>query len=106
MNGTPDDWAMDALAFERWFHDSDEVNPRIEMVQDVIDSMAEPYRTYIEECFYERLTKRDQAKRHGWTNPWHAQQKVHSAMELFKQMWEQRFPHEFDNERMATNGSH
>jgi len=103
---TPDDWAMDAIAFERWFHDADEVNPRIEMVQELIDAMAQPYRTYLEEFFYERLSMRELAKRHGWNNPWYAHQKVHSAMELFKQQWEHTHPHEFDNGRMVPDGSH
>jgi hypothetical protein len=86
---------MDALAFERWFNDPDaEVNPRIEMVQDIIDEMAQPYRTYLEEYFYERLSMREISKRHNLgptgRNPWHAHQKVHSAMELFKQIWIER----------------
>lgn len=92
---TPDDWAMDALAFENWFHNPDEeVNPRIEMVKDIIDSMPQPYRTYLEEYFYERLSMRELSRRHDLgptgTNPWHAHQKVHSAMELFKHEWIER----------------
>lgn len=88
---TPDDWAMDAIAFERWFHGQDEeVNPRIEMVQDIIDSMPNPYRTLLEEYFYERLSMRDVQRRHKLPNVWHAHRNIHSAMELFKHEWIER----------------
>ncbi len=87
---------MDALAFERWFHDDEEVNPRIEMVQDVVDDMPEPYRTYIEETWYERLSRREMARRHGWSNPWYAQQAVEAAQQLFADIWTRRYPHEFE----------
>ena len=82
---------MDAEAFSRWFYNPDaEVNPRIEKVKDIVDHMAQPYRTYIEEYYYERLSMREMSRRHGWGNPYYAHQKVHASMELFKAQWIQK----------------
>ncbi len=91
MSDTPFDWATDAVAFERWFYGADEeINPRIDMVRDIIDEMEEPHRTTLEEYFYERLSMRDMMRRHDLGNVYYAHQRVHGALAEFKAQWIER----------------
>lgn len=91
MSDDPLDWTLDRKAFEDWFYDrEDEVNPRIEMCQDIIDDLTEPHRSTLEEYFYERLSMRDIMRRHDLTNVFYAHQRVHEAQGVFKDAWIER----------------
>lgn len=83
----PYSWALDAIAFERWFHDEEEINPRIEMVRDVLETLSSRHETVLLEYFFERLSMRDLMRRHGMTNPWYAHQAVHAAQAAFRKAW-------------------
>jgi hypothetical protein len=88
----PVQWALDDYAFEQWFYHGDDadVNPRIEMVQDIIDDLPEPHRTRLEETYYERLSRREIMRRHALGNPYYAQQEVVAAQAAFQAAWIER----------------
>lgn len=87
----PVQWAWDAYLFERWFHGNDEeINPRIDMVKDIIDDLPDPHKTRLEETYYERLSRRDIMRRYGYSNVWYAQQEVVAAQEAFETAWIER----------------
>ena len=87
----PIGWALDEVAFEQWFYGDDEnINPRIEMVQDIIDDMDEPWRTTLEEYFYERCSMRDIMRRHDLGNVYYAHQRVHDSLDVFRALWIER----------------
>lgn len=90
MSDHPYDWTLDAIAFERWFHDADEPNPRIDLVKDIIDDLPQPHRETLEEYYYERLSMRGIVKRHELANPFYAQQRVDDARAAFKDAWIER----------------
>jgi hypothetical protein len=89
----PDQWALDALEFERWFNGEDETyNPRIEMVQDIIDELPTPHREVLEAYFYERLSMRDLSHRFEKPggNPSYGHAMVKRAQEVFEHEWIER----------------
>lgn len=83
----PYSWALDAIAFERWFHGEEDESPRIGMVHDVLAELDDDTEELLTEYFWERLSMRDLVKRHSMGNPWYAHQAVHAALDKFKQEW-------------------